>query len=104
MTRLLLLTGRRRAAGAQEVLPVEVFIHEVGRPLLPGRRVPMGGPAVLLQVQPAVQVDAGKTHTHMHANKFTNTCMSEQQQSDDDGGDDEDGDVGDDDDDEEGGC
>lgn len=51
------------AVGAKEVLPVEVFGCNVSRSLLSDSLVFLRSPPVLLQIQPACQMDAERKHT-----------------------------------------
>lgn len=60
---IILLLRCGGAVRAEEVLPVEIFVCNVRRSLLSDGLVLLRSPPVLLQIQPARQMDAGKKHT-----------------------------------------
>lgn len=63
VTYIILLLCCGGAVRAKEVLPVEVFGCNMRRPLLSDSFVLLRSPPVLLQIQPATQMDTEQKHT-----------------------------------------
>lgn len=62
VTYIRLLLCRGRAVRPKEVVPVEVFGCNEPGPLLSDSTALLRRPPVLIQIQPAAQMDAGRNH------------------------------------------